>query len=249
MPSLKTEQRRKKQWAVGIVVPAHNEEALIVRCLESLVCVRHDGPLWIVVVADECTDRTANLARSTLQGRGEVVESSYQNAGLARAFGADRVIQHFGGVEPNRLWIANTDADSWVPPTWLERQLDIANAGAHAIAGVVDVDSFDDFSHLGNQMNSQFVLSYGEGQDGPHGHVQAANLGVSADAYSAVGGWPPIGLGEDRELWNRIGAQGFHRVADRSVRVTTSGRSKGRIRGGFAHSLNLLAARCATVTP
>src|ERR1700685_1800756 len=50
---------------VAIVVPAHDEAAAIVRCVRSIaVCVQPDSlETQIVVVADNCTDATADLAR------------------------------------------------------------------------------------------------------------------------------------------------------------------------------------------
>jgi glycosyltransferase involved in cell wall biosynthesis len=227
-------------WSVGIIVPAHNEEVLIRRCLTSLLNIRHLGALWIVVVADSCSDRTCSIARSMLGDRGEVIETAKRNAGAARSLGADRVLTHFGGRHPERrVWLANTDADSCVPPHWIAQQLTLATNGVHAIAGVVDIDTFADFDA---GMKERFDRSYGQGKEGKHPHVQAANFGVCGSAYAKVGGWPPMALGEDRELWNRLGEHGFERVADWSVRVTTSGRANGRIAGGFADCLKLLAS-------
>ena len=231
---------RQMPWVVGIVVPAHNEEVLIERCLESLLNIQHDCALRIVVVADSCTDRTPLIARSMLGKRGEVVETAQRNAGASRSLGADQVLKYFEREHPKHpVWLANTDADSCVPPQWIQQQLSLASEGAQAIAGVVDIDMFTDFEA---GMRERFDRSYGEGAEGTHPHVQAANFGISASAYKTVGGWPPIGLGEDRELWNRLGDHGFERVSDRSVRVTTSGRSQGRIPGGFADCLKLLAS-------
>jgi glycosyltransferase involved in cell wall biosynthesis len=236
----------KLPWVVGIVVPAHNEEALIERCLQSLLQVQLVGEIWIVVVADSCTDRTVSKARSILDSQGEVIETTQRNAGASRSLGADRVLEHFGNLRPRHpVWLANTDADSCVPPHWIRQQLTLATDGAHAIAGVVDIDTFTDFDA---DMQEIFDRSYGKGNHGTHPHVQAANFGLSATAYKKVGGWPPIPLGEDRELWNRLGEHGFERISDRSVRVTTSGRSQGRIPGGFADCLKLLAVNSLSVT-
>lgn len=227
-------------WVVGIVVPAHNEEALIGRCLRSLLNIQHCGSLWIVVVADSCTDRTISIAKSILGDRGEVIETAQRNAGASRSMGVDRVLKYFESQHPNHpVWLANTDADSCVPSHWIQQQLILAAQGAQAVAGVVDIDKFTDFDA---SMQARFDRSYGQGKEGNHPHVQAANFGISAAAYTTVGGWPPIALGEDRELWNRLGEHGFERVSDWSVRVTTSGRSQGRIPGGFADCLKLLAS-------
>ena len=49
--------------AVGIVIPAHNEEAVIGRCLEMLFDGAAEGEFQVVVVPNGCSDRTAEVAR------------------------------------------------------------------------------------------------------------------------------------------------------------------------------------------
>jgi glycosyltransferase involved in cell wall biosynthesis len=46
-----------------VVVPAHDEERVIARCLEALLRDARPGELEIVVVCNGCTDRTADVAR------------------------------------------------------------------------------------------------------------------------------------------------------------------------------------------
>src|SRR3954447_19697398 len=47
---------------VSVVVPAHDEEAVIGRCLDTLLAGARPGELDVVVVANACTDRTAEVA-------------------------------------------------------------------------------------------------------------------------------------------------------------------------------------------
>ena len=52
--------------SAGVVVPAHNEEALLPGCLAALrvaVLAVAPMPVRICVVADACFDRTAEIAR------------------------------------------------------------------------------------------------------------------------------------------------------------------------------------------
>ncbi|WP_020668528.1 glycosyltransferase [Amycolatopsis nigrescens] len=48
----------------AVVIAAHNEEAVITRCLDALTGAARPGELEVVVVANGCTDRTAWLARA-----------------------------------------------------------------------------------------------------------------------------------------------------------------------------------------
>jgi glycosyltransferase involved in cell wall biosynthesis len=82
-------------WNAGpidfsVVVPAHNEERLLARSLQSIACAAQaaDGQVEVIVVANRCTDATADIARAA---GAVVVEhdarnlSAVRNAGAARA--------------------------------------------------------------------------------------------------------------------------------------------------------------------
>src|SRR5437763_6281312 len=54
------------QFHFAILIPAHNEEVLLGHLLENLSALTYPKDLFSVyVVADNCTDRTAELARAT----------------------------------------------------------------------------------------------------------------------------------------------------------------------------------------
>lgn len=55
---------RSSPWA-SVVIPAHNEERVIGRCLAALQAGVRPGELEVVVVANGCTDDTERVARST----------------------------------------------------------------------------------------------------------------------------------------------------------------------------------------
>ena len=48
----------------SVIIPAHNEEAVIGRCLGSLLAGAPAGALEVIVVANGCSDRTATVASS-----------------------------------------------------------------------------------------------------------------------------------------------------------------------------------------
>ncbi len=64
--------------------------------------------------------------------------------------------------------------------------------------------------------------------------MHGANLGVRASAYREAGGFAPLALHEDVDLVARVKASGRPWVASDRVRVSTSGRTTGRVIGGFA---------------
>jgi len=100
---------------VAVVVPAHNEAAAIVRCVRSIsVCPLPDSvELQIVVVADNCTDATAELARganarvlvrsdSAKRGKGFALQYAFQIL-LDEGFDAVLVIDADSVVDSNLL--------------------------------------------------------------------------------------------------------------------------------------------------
>jgi hypothetical protein len=95
--------------------------------------------------------------------------------GEARARAAEIALERYHG--PRKLcWLANTDADSVVPATWLKDHLRLAQRGAHTVAGTVDVDSFEEHE---NFVKDRFRQSYLILPNGSHPHVHGANFGVA----------------------------------------------------------------------
>jgi cellulose synthase/poly-beta-1,6-N-acetylglucosamine synthase-like glycosyltransferase len=226
------------RWAVGIVIPARNEEDNIALCVRSAIVAAETCSLisayWIVVIADSCSDLTAAHAIEALGVRGEVIACDVASAGAARRIGAQAALNRFAYAPPSNVWLANTDADSEVPADWLEHQLSYAGLGTAAVAGMVSVASV---LYRGREVVAKAMADYGARPDGTHTHVHGANLGIRADAYLDVGGWSDASLAEDHCLWNRVRRRGWPVMSSAATRVRTSGRLTGRARGGFADTL------------
>lgn len=108
----------------SVIVAAHNEEAVIGRCLEALGDQRISTTLQIIVSANGCTDRTAELA--VAHGATVVDRTEAGKAGALNA--ADRVATSFP-----RIYL---DADIVVPPDAIKRTLDALTASPTAVAAV-----------------------------------------------------------------------------------------------------------------
>jgi glycosyltransferase involved in cell wall biosynthesis len=224
-------------WHISVLVPARNEEALLPRCIASILAARSRLPAAVscdvVVAVDRSTDRTQDIAEALLAGHGIVIAIQAGSVGAARAAAAETALRRYRGL-PRYCWLANTDADCEVPIDWLADQLVIAERGIEAVAGIVTVDSFAGHD---SGVAERFRLSYSVYADGTHPHVHGANMGVRADAYLRAGGWSSHQTAEDHDLWNRLHQSGHHRLSAAKLQVTTSGRRTGRAPHGFAQAL------------
>ena len=228
-------------WTVGIVIPAQNEEATIERCIRTVLAScdasARCSEAWVVLVADRCTDRTFELAQHALERgarpRGEVLLSTAGSPGTARRLGAATVMNHFRTRDPQRVWLANTDADTHVPLDWISTHLEHADANAGAVAGIVELDTLG----LRADVHELYRTTYKLAADGTHTHVHGANLGVRADAYLDAGGWSDVHVAEDHCLWGRLLNRGWRLRSPVASVVLTSGRLQGRAQGGFADTL------------
>jgi hypothetical protein len=248
--------RARRLRAMGVVVPAHNEEVLIDGCLDAIGRAASRLPsqvdVCVVVVLDACADGTAEVVDSTrrrwqTQPRLpylHVLETWSRNVGAARRLGCGKILECCASVPADRIWLASTDADSSVPPHWLTHQFDVHADGNVGWVGTVEVA---DNAELTAEHLQRFRAVY-RAESGPnHPHVHGTNLGVRADAYRRVGGFSPQRTGEDHELLGRLSATGLPIARGRQAPVRTSTRIRGRAPEGFADFVRLLQAAAVTV--
>jgi len=112
---------------ISVVVPARNEEELLPRCLSSLKTQTFSQGFEIIVVDNNSRDRTPDLAREM---GATVVFEPHRGITWARQKGLEAAR---GEV------LAYVDADSRVPPDWLERLWETLarNPQAAAVSGGV----------------------------------------------------------------------------------------------------------------
>jgi cellulose synthase/poly-beta-1,6-N-acetylglucosamine synthase-like glycosyltransferase len=224
-------------WHIAVLIPARNEEILLPRCLKSVLEACALLPISVtidvVVVCDSSTDLTFQIAKQMLSNHGTVVTTEAGIVGQARALATQVALQRYSG-QTRRCWLANTDADCCVPKSWLLDQLLLAEEGLETVAGIVDVDSFEEHE-MGTEL--RFRNKYIIHPDGSHPHIHGANLGFRADVYLRSGGWKGLATAEDHDLWNRLIKTATRRISTATVKVLTSGRRTGRAPRGFADTL------------
>ncbi|MFJ8448567.1 glycosyltransferase [[Kitasatospora] papulosa] len=230
--------------AMAVVIPAHNEEALLGAALAAVSrAARHPAlaatRVLVVVAADACTDATRSVASraGTL-----IIPLDFRNPGRGRAAGTALALRTLD-LDPSAVWIASTDADSEVPPRWLAHQLACAEKGWDAVVGTVRPQGWNPAL---TDVIRRHVREYDEAGHHPgmpdlHPHVHGANLGVRADAYLRCGGYPALATGEDHALVAALKASGHRILRTRRFPVHTAARLTARARGGYGDHLGRLA--------
>jgi glycosyltransferase involved in cell wall biosynthesis len=222
---------------LAVVVPAADEEQRIGRCVAAIVAARSHlyratarVQVQVIVVLDACQDATA--ARAGAYGDVRLVTVRARNVGAARRAGARAALQ--GGAPASELWLANTDADTQVPPDWLSYMVAESRRGVHMVLGTALPGPALDPAARADWLSRHHL------RDG-HPHVHGANLGIRGDAYLALGGWQPQATGEDVDLAGRAARAGHLRVLrTAAIPVVTSVRARGRAPRGFSSYLRAL---------
>jgi glucosyl-3-phosphoglycerate synthase len=235
--------------AAVVVIPARDEELLIGGCLTALAGQTLARERFEVhLVLDGCTDATEAIARERARELGVrlvVHREAGLGAGAARRLGMDAAARRLLGCgRPDGL-IACTDADSRPAPDWLERQLCHLDAGAEAVAGLIELDAEMLPEAIARRRrrdaSARLERVRASSPDAEHHHFAGASLGIRAGTYERVGGLEPLPALEDAAFAERLGAHGVpvRRAAD--VRVQTSARRVGRTSRGLAVDLAVSA--------
>ncbi|HYK97541.1 MAG TPA: glycosyltransferase family 2 protein [Candidatus Acidoferrales bacterium] len=195
---------RKRMFAV--VVPAHDEARVIARVLDSLARQTYPRERYdVVVVADNCTDSTALIARE----HGAIVHERHDEA-RAKGHALRWILQRLAAERKYDAY-AVFDADSFVAPDFLERTNARLDAGSRVIQGhyrVLNAGASDLSAVREAALGSLHLVR-------PRGR---AALGLSAglkgngmvfDAATLERhGWPSTGLAEDVEMHLGFVAEG-----------------------------------------
>lgn len=191
---------------IGVIIPVHNEQASLDRCLQSVMQAAEHGTLCtelvrIVVVLDDCSDQSRDIAQRYPV---RLIDITAGNPVAARAAGADHLIQ------AGARWLALTEADVRVPYDWLAAQLAYQ---VDAVCGRVDAEPGARKSVPGQRRRRSIAL------DELRPSVYGANLGISTLAYVDAGGLNSVTGQDEVQLIRRVEAGGRRIAWSGSVRV------------------------------
>lgn len=108
------DQRKGIVRRFALLVPAHNEETVIERTIESLNGIDYPKDLYdVIVIADNCTDKTASLSRSLGAVVLERSDDEHKGKGYAlrwcldRIIGSDKSYEAFGVIDADTVVSSN----------------------------------------------------------------------------------------------------------------------------------------------
>jgi cellulose synthase/poly-beta-1,6-N-acetylglucosamine synthase-like glycosyltransferase len=128
--SRQTPGQAQASYRFRILVPAHNEERLLPELLQSLAALDYPPALFTVhVVADNCVDRTATVAREAGARVHERQDAAHAGKGHALNWLLERVSQTEAAPA---AWVF-LDADSVVSPNFLKVMAARLERGQNAI--------------------------------------------------------------------------------------------------------------------
>lgn len=158
----------KKSFAV--IVAAHNEEQVIVQLIENLHVLKYPRHLYdIFVVADNCKDRTAELARAA----GAIVYERFNLEQRGKGYAMEWIFAKLFRLPRKYDAVAVFDADNLVHPNFLLEMNNRLCKGEKVIQGYLDAKNPCDTWISGTFAISFWVVNH-------IWHLAKYNLGLSS---------------------------------------------------------------------
>lgn len=203
----------KLKSRISVVVPAYNEENYLPACLASLQKQQFNGEYEIIVVDNNSSDKTAQIAE---QAGVKVVFEPRQGVGAARQAGCAISL---GEV------IAFTDADTIVPENWLSRIVSEFEKDKNlaAFGGLYTLSSSSFFTRLAVSFLAYPAHCLDKIFSGGW-NLPGANLAVRKTCFLKTGGFNiNFQINEEYDICQRIREFGKVKLAPFFL-VKTSGR-------------------------
>ena len=186
--------------SVVVVVPAHDEEGRVEETVRSLLSTDYDPERRrVVVVADNCSDATADRARAAGAEVWERIDPGRPGKGAALAWAVGRLRE-----EPGWETLVVVDADTRVDPDFLWTLNDRIEAGAEVVQAEYRVANPDD-SVVSRLAEASFAVQSVLRQRGRAALGAAAKLQGNGMAFTRPvierHEWTADALTEDIDAW------------------------------------------------
>ena len=183
------------------IIPAHNEEAVVANLIESLKNQNYDKDLYdIYVIADNCTDNTAKVAREA----GAIVYERFDETKKTKGFALDWFLDQKIKEKADYDAFFVFDADNIVDPNFIKAMNRKLCQGEDVVQGYRDIKNPTD-----NWITAGYALFYWTMHR--FYHLARYNLGMSPllngtgfmvrfDVIKPEGGLKTVTLTEDIEF-------------------------------------------------
>ena len=200
----------KKKHKYAIVIAARNEEAVIGNLLDSIK--KQDYPselLTTFVVADNCTDKTADIARKNGAICYERFDNERKTKGFALQYLFERIEEDYGRMNFEGYFVF--DADNLLKKDYITRMNEAFDSGEKIITSYRNTKNFDE-----NWIASTYALHWIRSIRTNHRARSVLRLATNIQGTGFLfaneivrDGWKYTSLTEDRALTADAVAQGY----------------------------------------
>jgi len=200
----------KKQHKYGIVISARNEEKVIGNLLDSIN--KQDYPrelLTVFVVADNCTDNTAKIAKKHGAIVYERFDDKHKTKGYALEYLFDRIEEDYKRDSFEAYFVF--DADNLLKKNYISKMNDAYDSGEKLVTSYRNIKNIDD-----NWITMSFAVhwlrtirQYHRARSVLRLATNIQGTGYLFDASVVKNGWHYTSLTEDRGLTADAVSQGY----------------------------------------
>lgn len=200
----------KNKHKYAILIAARNEKNVIGNLIDSINKQDYDMKLVTTfVVADNCTDNTAEIARSHGAICYERFDNEHRTKGYALEFLLDRIEEDYGRMSFEGYFIF--DADNLLNTDYISRMNDAFDSGEKIITSYRNTKNFDE-----NWIASTYALHWIRSIRANHRARSVLHLATNIQGTGFLftseivkNGWHYTSLTEDRALTADAVAQGY----------------------------------------
>ena len=200
----------KKKHKYGILIAARNEKNVIGNLLDSIN--KQDYPkelLTVFVVADNCTDNTAEIARSKGAICYERFDNQHKTKGFALEYLLDQIEKDYGRMSFEGYFIF--DADNLLKANYISKMNDAFDSGEKIITSYRNTKNFDE-----NWVASTYALHWIRSIRTSHRARSVLKLATNIQGTGFLfaneivkDGWHYTSLTEDRALTADAVSKGY----------------------------------------
>ena len=200
----------KKKHKYGILIAARNEENVIGNLIDSINKQDYPKELYqVFVVADNCTDNTAKIAKKHGAIVYERFDDEHKTKGYALEFLVDNISKDYGVETYEGFFIF--DADNLLSKNYISKMNDAFDSGCKIITSYRNTKNFDE-----NWVASTYALHWIRSIRTNHRARSVLHLATNIQGTGFLfaneiirNGWHYTSLTEDRALTADAVAQGY----------------------------------------